>query len=108
MFEQKVVWIGTVLGDASIGEFEDYFLNELNFHIKYEEEFKMQGGCYEGLNCIVFSICAKEIPKFALFRITTNDMKWLEDLVDNEGVNNFPSEFINKYNDYLKLGEMEA
>ena len=102
MFEQKVVWIGTVLGDASIKEFEDYFLNELNFHIKYEEEFKMQGGFYKGLNCIVFSICAKEIPQFALFRVSTTDMKWLEDLVDNEGEDSFPVEFISKYEDYLK------
>lgn len=96
MYEQKVVWIGTVLGDASVEDFEQFFLDELGFHIKYDEEFKMIGGLYKGLNCIIFGVCGKELSKFSLFRITTTDMKWIEDFKDNEE-GNIPEYIVNKY-----------
>ena len=97
-FKQNVVWIGTVLGDASINDFEEYFLNELRYHIRYVDEFKMESGYYQGLNCIIFSVCSNELPKFTLFRLTTTDMKWLEDFWDNE-CDNIPLEVYNKYKD---------
>ena len=100
-YVQKVVWIGTVLGDASTDDFEKFFLKELGFHVKYDGEFKMVGGHYDGLNCIVFNLHNDDVSKFAMFRITTDDMKWLEDFFDNEGVNNFPEEFHENYSNYL-------
>ena len=97
-FEQKVVWMGTVLGDASVEEFEEFFLEELGYHVKFDEEFKMVD---KDLHCIIFGICAKEIPKFALFRIQTPDMKWWEDFCEIEGVNNIPCEIVEKYNEVV-------
>ena len=98
MYEQKVVWVGTILGDSTVEDFENFFLNELGYHVKYVEEFKMTD---TGSNCILFGLCGKEVPKFAMFRITTPDMKWFEDWVDNyrEGI---PEYILNKYKDYLE------
>lgn len=96
-FEVKVAWLGTLLGNATVEEFEKYFLEELGFHIKYEEEFTITDGFYKDLNCIIFGICSKEIPKFSIFRITTTDMKWLEDLYSNEK-EGIPSNIVKKYN----------
>lgn len=96
MYEQKVIWIGTVLGDSSIEDFEKFFLETLGYHVKYVEEFKMVEGFYKNLNCIVFSICSNEIPKFAMFRLTTSDMKWLEDFWENEK-GNIPLDIYEKY-----------
>ena len=31
MYEQKVVWMGTILGDSTVEEFEEFFLNELGY-----------------------------------------------------------------------------
>lgn len=99
-YMQRVVWLGTILGDSTTEEFEEWFLNELGYHVKYDYEFKMDGGHFDGLNCLVFGICGKEIPKFALFRITTGDMKWLEDFCENEK-ENIPQEVFERYNEYL-------
>ena len=100
MYDIKVVWMGTVLGDASISDFEEYFLETLGFHVKYEMEFKMIGGDYEGLNCIVFNLCNNDVSKFTLFRLTTGDMKWLDDFCNNY-CENIPIEILSKYDDYL-------
>ena len=100
-YVQKVVWIGTVLGDASTEEFEQYFQDELGYRVRYDGEFRMVGGHYEGLNCIVFSIHSEDISRFAVFRIRAWDMKWLEDFYENEGVNNFPVEFLEEYREYF-------
>ena len=97
MYEQKVVWMGTILGDSTVEEFEEYFLKELGFHVKYDEEFVMSDGKFKGLHCIIFGICRKEISEFALYRISTPDMKWWEDFKDNFEIENIPEEIVNKY-----------
>ena len=65
--------------------------------MKYVEEFKMDD---TGMNCILFGMCSKDIPKFTMFRITTNDMKWFEDWVDNNR-SGIPKYILTKYADYL-------
>ena len=92
--------MGTILGDASVEEFEKYFLETLNFRIKYDDEFKLVGGEFDCINCIVFNHHSEDISNFALFRITTSDMKWLEDFCENYR-GNVPSEVFSKYEDYL-------
>ena len=96
-YNQKVVWVGTVLGEYTTDEFEKFFIDTLGYHVKYVEEFKMNN---TGVNCILFSLCSDDVPKFALFRITTTDMKWFEDWVDNNR-NDIPKYVLEKYNDYL-------
>lgn len=98
-FVQLVAWIGTVLGGASTQEFEDYFKESLGFNVKFEEEFEMIGE-YDGIHCILFRLASEDIPKFSMFRLTTSDMKWFEDWVDNHG-GSIPEDVYERYADYL-------
>ena len=92
----NVVWMGTILGDKSVEDFEKFFLKEFGYHVKYVEEFEIIDGFYKGINCLLFRVCCEELSKFSIFRIKTNDMKWLEDLYDNEK-DNIPLNIIEKY-----------
>ncbi len=98
-FVQLVAWIGTVLGDASPQELESYFEEELGFHVKYEDELEMVGE-YDGIHFILFRLASEDIPKFSMFRLTTTDMKWFEDWVDNHR-DCISEEVLEKYADYL-------
>lgn len=104
---QPVVWIGTVLGDSTPEEFNEYF-KEIGFRVKYDKEFKMVGGYYKGLTCTIFQLHINDIPKFAMFRLKTDDMKWMEDFIDHHGLG-IPMEILNEYADKQTLQElMEA
>lgn len=72
-----VIWVGTTLGGAEPSELEDYFKG-LGFTVKFEEEFED----YEGHMNIIFSVL-DNIGKFCLFRLQTDDMKWVDDWNDN-------------------------
>lgn len=37
MYEQKVICMGTTMGDATSEEFEEFFLEELGYHVKFDE-----------------------------------------------------------------------
>ena len=79
MFNVKVLWLGTYLGESSIGEFESFFKDNLGFTVKYIDEFKLVNGS----SCVLFSVADEDIPKFSIFRLGTLDMKWLDDFVEN-------------------------
>lgn len=101
MFKQIVIWLGTIVGTDSINEFESYFLKELGFKVKYLSEFKLNNENKN--NCVLFYIHTDDIPKFAMFRLTTMDMKWFEDFVENnmdEGI--IPDDIMKLYRDYMK------
>lgn len=95
-YKQEVVWVGTVLGDSSVEDFEEFFLKELGFHVKYVEEYGMTGE-YDGIHCIIFRIASEDLSRFTMFRLQTPDMKWIEDFWDNE-TENIPCEIYEKYN----------
>ena len=97
MYEQKVIWLGTVMGDSTSEEFENFFLETFGYHVKFDEEFELIGEL-KGIHCLIFGVCDKELSKFALFRIRTSDMKWWEDFKDNYGIENIPDEILKKYN----------
>lgn len=101
MYEQKVVWFGTIVGDEKIKEFEQWFLDEHNYHVRYETEFELENDCFENkLNCVIFSICAKEIPQFSIWKIKCwgGEMRWWEDFLNDEMQSeNVPSEILEKY-----------
>ena len=97
-YKQLVLWLGTIVGEENINEFEEYFKNEYGFNVKYHSEFKLLNENKN--NCVLFYIHSEDIPKFALFRLNTDDMKWFEDYVENN-----PSEISddvwNIYNKYI-------
>ena len=99
MYDIKVIWVGTVLGESSAEDFENWFLEQLGFHVKFNKEFELVGEC-EGIHCIMFNLCGKEASKFALFRLSTTDMKWFEDFVENNG-GCIPEDILSEYKEYI-------
>lgn len=85
-----VIWLCTTLGGAKPSELEDYF-KELGFTVKFEEEFEDN----EGHKNIIFTLL-DNISKFCLFRIQTNDMKWVDDFNENNP-DVLPEDIIRKY-----------
>lgn len=85
-----VIWLCTTLGGAKPSELEDYF-KELGFKVKFEEEFEDN----EGHKNIIFTLL-DNISKFCLFRIQTNDMKWVDDFNENYP-DVLPEDIIRKY-----------
>ena len=94
----KVVWIGTILGEATEKEFEDWFKEEHGFKVKYEEEFVMVDGYYKDFHCTVFGLHKDDVARFCVFRLMTNDMKWIDDFIENERLG-VPMHIIKKYAD---------
>ena len=97
MYKIKVIWLGRTLGDSSVEDFENWFLDEYNFHVKYETEFEFENNYFENkLSCIIFGICAKEISEFAIFRIKNygEEMKWLDDFLNDKQSDNVKDEIL--------------
>lgn len=97
-----VVWLGTVLGNSTTDEFEKYFKEELDFNVKYIEEFNMIDGQFKDLTCLVFEISMEDVGRFAMFRLRTSDMKWMDDWIDNRGLE-IPMDILKKYADKEQL-----
>ena len=93
-----VVWLGTVLGDSTTDEFEQYFKDELDYDVRYIEEFTMESGHFKGITCLVFEVNMEDIGRFAMFRLRTTDMKWMDDWIDNRGME-IPMDILKKYAD---------
>ena len=72
-----VIWTYTTLGEAKPEDLESY-LQELGFTVKFNEEFEDNKGNHH----IIFTLL-DNIGKFCLFRLRTNDMKWVDDFHDN-------------------------
>lgn len=92
----NVVWVGTVLDESTIEDFEKWFLEKYHYHIEYKDEFHITSGMFKDLNCIIFAVPFEEVPRFSIFRLRTNDMKWLIDFYDGEK-ENIPQHIIDKY-----------
>lgn len=90
-----VVWIGTILGDATTEDFEKYF-KELGYRVKYEEEFIMQDGYYKDFHCTIFNLHIEDVGGFCVFRLMTDDMKWMDDFIDHHGLR-IPLPILKKY-----------
>ena len=57
----NVVWIGTVLDESTIEDFEKWFLEKYHYHIEYKDEFHIKSGMFKDLNCIIFAVPFEEI-----------------------------------------------
>lgn len=98
-YNQLVIWLGTIVGEENIDEFEKFFKEEFGFRVKYHSEFKLLNENQN--NCVLFYIHNEDISKFSLFRIQTNDMKWFEDCVENN-LSEISNDIWNLYNEYLE------
>ena len=72
----------------------------MGYDVKYLSEFKLNNKNKN--NCVLFYIASEDIPKFALFRITTTDLKWFEDYVENNP-KEIPLDIMNLYSEYMGM-----
>lgn len=86
-FTQVVVWPGTLLGNNTPEEFEQFVLDELKTRAKLIGEFTtgpdFDDATTGGRKDLLFYVHTEDIPKFAVPRLAYG-MRWLEDVLDNE------------------------
>ena len=89
MYNQLCVWPGTVLGDATVADFEEFFLDCFNVRIKYKCEVTtlpdldnrgMPIAETGGRTDQFFYIHSEDIGKFALPRLQAG-IRWWEDVI---------------------------
>jgi hypothetical protein len=92
-FTQLCVWPGTVLGDNTIQDLENFFLQEMKTRIKYHAEVKTLPDVDSdnnpipetgGRNDLFFFVHSDDVQHFALPRLQMG-IRWWEDVV---GYNN--------------------
>ncbi len=100
-FVQLCVWPGTVLGDSTTEDFENFFLEEMAVRVKYYTEVKTRPDLDEagrpvpetgGRNDLFFFVHNEDSGKFAVPRLSMG-IRWWEDVI--------------KYNDNSHLYERE-
>jgi len=100
-FNQLCVLQGTVLGENSIQDFEQFFIDNFNARVKFCEqvvtngnESKDEEGCR---NDILFYIHDNDIPQFALKRFSMG-IRWWEDVVSyNDNSYLYNQEVLDRY-----------
>ena len=82
-YTQLCVWVGTILEDNQIREFEEFF-SDIGYRVKYSDKFKeTKSRGLDNLSCILFYIHKDDIPRFAIRRFNFGNISWWEDYVDN-------------------------
>lgn len=102
-FKQLCVWPATQLGDSTVEEFEQFFLDELNARVKFYKEvitlpdIDSNGNTVPdtgGRNDLFFYVHADDVGHFALPRLKMG-IRWWEDVVGyNDNAHLYTKEFL--------------
>jgi len=100
-FNQLCVWQGTILGDSTVEDFEQFFKENFNTRVKFCEEVITNGSVERneegGRNDILFYVHDDDIPHFALKRLAIG-IRWWEDVVSyNDNSYLYSQEVLDKY-----------
>ena len=100
-YSQVCIWPGTLLGDSSVEEFENFFKDNFDVKVKYLEEVKTNGNeelCEEGgRNDLFFAVADEDVVKFAMPKLQIG-ARWLEDVVKyNDNAYLYDQEILDKY-----------
>lgn len=96
-YKQLCVWPGTMMGDNTAEDFENYFKDDLGVRVKFMEEVvTLPGNGGEGGRHDVFYIHNNDIGKFALQKLNMG-ISWWEDVISNKRHLIYPKEIIKKY-----------
>jgi hypothetical protein len=79
-YTQVVVWPHTVLGDNTEEDFTKYMTETFKAKVKLIGEHRIT----KDRTDLLFYINSEDIPKFAVARLTWG-MRWLEDVMANDG-----------------------
>lgn len=100
-FKQVTVWPGTLLGDMSAKDFEDWVEKTLGTRVQYletvvtapdmEDGFPVEdtGGRHD----VLFAVHNEDLGKFAVPRLSFG-MRWLEDVYGNGGGDLYPKRIV--------------
>ena len=103
MYKQLCMWPGTLLGDSTPKDLENFFLDEMGVRVKYHVEVKTlpdldsSGNSVPetgGRNDLFFYVHDEDILKFAVPRLQMG-IRWWEDVIKyNDNSHLYPKEFI--------------
>ena len=105
MYKQLCVWPGTVLGDSSPEDFENFFLNEMEVRVKYHKEVLTlpdldESGIHVedtgGRNDLFFYVHDEDVKKFAIPRLKMGIRWWEDVVVYNNGSHLYSKEFLDE------------
>jgi hypothetical protein len=102
-FTQLCVWPGTLLGENTPAEMEQWFLSEMGTRIKYHTEVQTlpdrdsDGNTIQetgGRNDVFFHVHSDDIAEFAVKRFSIG-IRWWEDVVKyNDNSHLYTTEFL--------------
>lgn len=106
MYKQLCMWPGTLLGDSTPKDLENFFLAEMGVRVKYHTEVKTlpdldssgnpvpESG---GRNDLFFYVHDEDISKFAVPRLQMG-IRWWEDVIKyNDNRHLYTNEFLNNH-----------
>jgi hypothetical protein len=101
-FTQLCVWPGTVLGDSTPKDLEDFFLNEMGVRVKYHTEVETLPDVENGKavpdtggrNDLFFFVHDEDIPKFAVARLGMGIRWWEDVIVYNDNKHLYTDQFL--------------
>lgn len=102
-YTQLCVWPGTVLGDSTPQDLENFFLDEMKTRIKYHTEVQTLPDLDEngnpdpetgGRNDLFFYVHSDDVAAFAIPRLQMG-IRWWEDVVGyNDNSHLYTTEFL--------------
>lgn len=102
-YTQLCVWPGTVLGDNTIQDLENFFLEDMKTRIKYHTEVKTLPDVDSagnqipetgGRNDLFFYVHSEDIANFAIPRLQMG-IRWWEDVIKyNDNSHLYTEEFL--------------
>jgi hypothetical protein len=105
-YTQLCVWPGTVLGESTPQDLENFFLNEMKTRVKYHTEVQTLPDLNEdgnpdpetgGRNDIFFYVHTDDIAAFAVPRLQMG-IRWWEDVVGyNDNSHLYTKEFLESH-----------
>lgn len=100
-FNQLCVWPGTVMGDSSAEDFEQFFASEMGVRVKFEREVITNGSVERnepgGRHDVLFYVHDDDIPKFAVPRLGMGIRWWEDVVVYNDGAYPYAPEILQQY-----------
>jgi len=97
-YKQLCVWPGTMLGDGTPEQFEQFIQEQFGVRIKFVEEVVTNpgNGGEGGRHDLFFYVHNNDAGKFAVPRLQAG-IKWWEDVIGNKSHTIYPREVIEKY-----------
>ena len=106
MYNQLCVWQGTLLGDSTPKDLENFFMSEMEVRVKYHTEVETLPDLNSsgapvpetgGRSDLFFYVHEEDVSKFAVPRLQMG-IRWWEDVIKyNDNSHLYPNEFVQSH-----------